>query len=210
MTTTAPELREVLERARAAGFLGPGPVEAHIVHAEGFAVAAESALGHPPRNFADLGTGGGIPGLVLGDHWRAAQGVFVETGQRRCAWLREAVAQLDMEDRVEVVEDRAEAAGRAAAWRERFEVVTARSFAGPAVTAEIAAGLVEPGGVLVVSEPPDPDPQRWPAEQLAELGFAPAEPKEVAGAHFAVIRKIESAPDRIPRAVGKAAKRPLW
>lgn len=210
MTTAAADLQEVLERARAAGFLGPGPVEGHIVHAEGFAVAAESALGHPPRNFADLGTGGGVPGLVLADRWPAAQGAFVETGQRRCAWLREAVAHLDMAGRVEVVEDRAEAVGRAPEWRERFEVVTARSFAGPAVTGEIAAGLVEPGGVLVVSEPPARDPLRWPAEQLAELGFAPAEFKEVSGAHFVVIRKIESAPARTPRAVGKPTKRPLW
>ena len=210
MTATAEDLRGVLERARAAGFLGPGPVEAHIVHAEGFAAAAESTLGHPPRNFADLGTGGGIPGLVLAVGWAEAQGVFVESGQRRCAWLREALARLDIEGRIEVVEDRAEAVGRPGPGREHFEVVTARSFAGPAVTAEIAAGLVEPGGILVVSEPPDPDTQRWPAEKLADLGFAPAEPTELAGAHFVVIRKARSAPDRIPRPVGKPSKRPLW
>ena len=47
--------------------------------------------------------------------------------------------------------------GRPGPHREHFEVVTARSFAGPAVTAEIAAGFVAVGGVLVVSEPPDPD-----------------------------------------------------
>jgi 16S rRNA (guanine527-N7)-methyltransferase len=210
MTVAAEDLREVLERSRAAGFLGPGPVEAHIVHAEGFAAAVESALGHPPRNFADLGTGGGIPGLVLGVRWEQAQGVFVESGKRRCTWLREARARLGIEGRIEVVEERAEAAARPGPWREHFEVVTARSFAGPAVTAEIAAGLVEVGGILVVSEPPDPDARRWPVEGLAELGFDPAVPTELAGAHFVVIRKAQTAPDRIPRPVGKPAKRPLW
>jgi 16S rRNA (guanine527-N7)-methyltransferase len=210
MTAATEDLREVLERARTSGFLGPGPVEAHIVHAEGFGAAAESALGHPPRNFADLGTGGGIPGLVLGVHWERTQGVFVESGTRRCAWLREARALLGIEGRVEVVEERAEAAAGPGPRRENFEVVTARSFAGPAVTAEIAAGLVEVGGILVVSEPPDRDDRRWPVEGLAELGFAPAVLTELAGAHFVVIRKAQTAPDRIPRTVGKPAKRPLW
>ena len=147
---------------------------------------------------------------MLAVGWAEAPGVFVESGKRRCAWLREALARLELEGRVEVVEDRAEAVARPGPWREHFEVVTARSFAGPAVTAEIAAGLVEVGGILVVSEPPDPDPRRWPPERLSDLGFAPAEPTELAGAHFVVIRKAQGAPDRIPRPVGKPSKRPLW
>src|SRR4051794_28553324 len=56
-------LVDVLADARDAGFLGPGPIEPHIAHAEGFGAAAEQALGRAPENFADLGTGGGIPGL---------------------------------------------------------------------------------------------------------------------------------------------------
>ncbi len=210
MAMAAESLSEVLARAREAGFLGPGPVEPHITHSEGFAGAVEGALGREPRNFADLGTGGGVPGLVLGQRWRETPGILVETGQRRCAWLREAAGLLSLEGRIEVVEDRAEAVGRPGPWRERFEVVTARSFAEPAVTAEIAAGLVEVGGILVVSEPPAPDPGRWPDQELGELGFAPAERSELAGAHFVVVRKRIPAPDRIPRGVGKPAKRPLW
>ena len=210
MESEAENLREILEEARATGFLGPGPVEPHIVHSNGFAAAAETALGQTPRNFADLGTGGGVPGLVLGVRWKETRGIFVETGQRRSAWLRDAVTRLGLEGRVDVVEDRAEAVGRAETGRERFQVVTARSFAGPAVTAEIAAGLVEIAGILVVSEPPEPDRGRWPADALADLGFGPAEAAVVAGAHFVVIRKVAAAPARIPRAVGKPSKRPLW
>ena len=50
--------------------------------------------------------------------------------------------------------------GRAEDWahepelRETFDLVTARSFARPAVTAEIACGFLKVGGLLVVSEPP--------------------------------------------------------
>ncbi len=210
MHPAAEGLHEVLEHARAAGFLGPGPVGPHIRHAEGFAATAEGDLGRIPDAFADLGTGGGIPGLILAVRWTESRGVFVESGRRRCAWLREAVAALGLEARIEVRAERAEIAGRAAHERERYDLVTARSFAEPAVTAEIAAGLVAVGGILVVSEPPVPDPGRWPAEQLGVLGFEAPEQREFAGAHFVVVRKGSPTPDRFPRAVGRPAKRPLW
>jgi 16S rRNA (guanine527-N7)-methyltransferase len=210
VTISLEHLRETLEQARTAGFLGPGPVEPHIHHAQGFAAAVEAALGREPENFADLGTGGGVPGLVLGVQWPRARGVLVESGQRRCAWLREAVLQLDLEDRIDVLEERAEKIGHPGDWRERFDAVTARSFAGPAVTAEIAAGLVKVGGVLVVSEPPTPEPRRWPADELRNLGFDAADPVEFAQAHFAAVRKRHPAPEKFPRRVGQPSKHPLW
>jgi 16S rRNA (guanine527-N7)-methyltransferase len=210
MSTARELLRPVLEDAREAGFLGPGPIEAHLDHSEGFAVATESALGRPPASFVDLGTGGGVPGLVLALRWNAARGVFVDSGQRRSAFLLEATARIGVEDRVEVVAGRAEALGRDAISREKFEVATARSFAGPAVTAEIAAGLVAVGGVLVVSEPPEPDPERWPAPRLLEIGFGPADAVLHGGAHYVVLAKVAASPDRFPRAVGRPGKRPLW
>ena len=54
--------------------------------------------------------------------------------------------------------------------RESFDLVTARSFARPAVTAEIGAGLARPGGMMVVSEPPTGE-ARWPEAALADLGY---------------------------------------
>jgi 16S rRNA (guanine527-N7)-methyltransferase len=203
-------LREVLELARATGFLGPGPVETHLVHAAGFAEAAQAALGREPGNFADLGTGGGVPGLVLATLWAAARGVFVESNQRRADSLRDAVARLGLEDRIEVLEERAEAVGRSPEYRGQFSLATARSFAEPAATAEIAAGLVGIQGVVVVSEPPESEKERWPAVGLHQLGFGPAEPVICAHAHFVVIRKTEVTPERFPRRVGIPAKRPLW
>ncbi len=121
MSPVREELRQVLEDARAAGFLGPGPVEAHLQHAQGFAEAAEAALGHSPAHFVDLGTGGGIPGLVLGARWSRSRGVFIESNRRRCAALRDAVVRLGLENRVEVLEQRAEAAGRQGTYRGRLD-----------------------------------------------------------------------------------------
>jgi 16S rRNA (guanine527-N7)-methyltransferase len=204
------DLVPVLERAREAGFLGPGPVVAHLRHSEGFAVAAEDALGRRPRTFADLGTGGGIPGLVLAMRWPDAPGALVEVGRRRAAFLRESVVELGLANRVEVLEERGEAVGQLSLYREQVELVTARSFAAPSVTAEIAAGIVSIHGVVVVSEPPEHDAQRWPATGLEALGFGPAETTEIGVAHFAVLTKTAGTPSRYPRSVGRPAKRPLW
>jgi 16S rRNA (guanine527-N7)-methyltransferase len=203
-------LLEILERARAAGFLGPGPVEAHIAHSAGFVEAAEAVLGREPASFADLGCGGGVPGLAMSLQWAAARGVLVESARRRSGALRDAIMSLGLEHRVEVLEERAELVAQRGAYRERFEVVTARSFAEPAVTAEVGAGLVTVGGVLVVSEPPHPSADRWPISGLRELGFRAAEPVERAQAHFVVLSKVAPAPERFPRPVGRPAKHPLW
>jgi 16S rRNA (guanine527-N7)-methyltransferase len=208
--SAADELRRVLEDARAAGFLGPGPVDAHLRHAEGFAELAEAVCEGPPARFVDLGTGGGVPGLVLAAAWPDARAAFVESNRRRGEALRWAVVRIGLEDRAEVLEARAEEVARDPGYREGFDLVSARSFAAPAATAEIAAGLVVVGGVVVVSDPPDSDPDRWPAAGLAQLGFEAADHRMAAEAHFVVLRKVAAVDGRFPRATGRPAKRPLW
>jgi 16S rRNA (guanine527-N7)-methyltransferase len=121
-----------------------------------------------------------------------------------------SVRDLGLEARVRVVEGRAERLGHDPELRERFDLVTARSFARPAVTAEVATGFVRAGGLVVVSEPPDPAPERWPASSLEALGFGPAIAVEAQGAHYACIPKTAPAPAEMPRPVGRAGKRPLW
>lgn len=203
-------LREILEQAREDGSLGPGPIEQHVGHSHGFGSAAEEALGRSPRNFADLGTGGGIPGIVLAQRWPLAHAVFIEIRKRRADTLKRAVEDLGIDDRVEVIERRAEVVGTAEPYREHFDLVTARSFGPPALTAEVGAGLIDVGGILIVSDPPIQDPGRWPAQALAQLGFTPAEGVEIESAHYSVMRKEEAAPERFPRASAGLAKRPLW
>jgi 16S rRNA (guanine527-N7)-methyltransferase len=100
--------------------------------------------------------------------------------------------------------------GRDPAYRERFELVTARSFAASAPTAEIAAGLVAVGGAVIVSEPPEPEPDRWPDVNLRQIGLGPAEIRTAGDAHYGVMRKIEAISEEYPRRVGRPAKRPLW
>jgi 16S rRNA (guanine527-N7)-methyltransferase len=203
-------LLAILTRAQSAGFLGPGDPANHLSHSLGFVDAALSVLSAPPGRFADLGTGGGVPGLVLASIWDSADAVFIESSARRCQALEEWAEELGISDRVEVLNGRAEDRAHEVGLRETFDLVTARSFARPAVTAEIACGFLKVGALLVVSEPPDPTADRWPAAGLEQLGFEPAVQMVVREVHYAGTRKARAADAGVPRAVGRPAKRPRW
>lgn len=207
-------LDAVLERSRSLGYLGPGSVRVQADHARGFA----AGLTEPPRRFLDLGSGGGVPGLVLALHWSDSRAVLLDASARRCAFLTEAAEELGFGSRVTVVRSRAEEAGRRDGLRGEFDAVVARSFGPPAVTAECAAPFLVVGGHLVVSEPPGDDDEapggsppspRWPAEGLARVGLAPAtawtEPF-----HYRSFVLERPCPEEFPRRDGVPAKRPLF
>ncbi len=205
------ELRGVLADARRLGLLGPGPVEEHVEHAQGFAVAAGAEAGVTRcQRVVDLGSGAGIPGLVLALLWPQVPVVLVDASQRSAAFLEEAVGRLGVEGRVKVVRQRAEVVGRDRQWRGTADLVVARGFAPPAAVAECAAPLLAPVGKLVVSEPPERAEDRWPPEGLARLGLAPGAIVDRGGKGYRVLRQERLCPDRFPRRVGIPAKRPLF
>lgn len=194
-----------LERSRALGFLGPGPVESHVAHAQGYA----AALGAPAARFLDLGSGGGVPGLVLADAWPQSACVLLDSSKRRTTFLAEAVQALGWEGRVQVVRARAEMAGRDPGLRAAFDAVVSRSFGTPAVTAECTAPFLRVDGRCIVSEPPEDAGKRWPESGLRLLGMV-VERRHTEHAGYVVLRQERVCPDRYPRREGVPGKRPLW
>jgi 16S rRNA (guanine527-N7)-methyltransferase len=181
-----------------------------VEHALGFARAAGELLSRPAK-LLDLGSGGGLPGLVLATYYPGLRATLLDGRTERAARLEAAVRELDLADRVKVLAERAEDAGRDAALRAHFDCVVARSFGRPGVTAECAAPFLRVGGILVVSEPP-PDAgarERWPTQACATLGLV-REPHGGNGPTFVVLRQVLVCPDRYPRRIGIPAKRPLF
>ena len=208
----APDLRRrltvQLQDARRRGMLGPGPVDVHLDHAEAMAAAIG---GNFRGRFLDLGSGAGVPGLILLAMWAAATGVLLEARQRRCSFLEAAVSGLGLSDRASVACGRAEELARQRDFRGAFDLVVARGFGPPAATAECAVGFLGAGGRLVVSEPPgEADPKRWPAAGLAELGLLGPELRREEEAGIALFTAPEPAGERWPRRVGVPGRRPLW
>ena len=204
-------LEQVLTEARTAGLLGPEDPVRHIEHAEAFLAAARARFGPGgPARFLDLGSGPGVPGLILATRWPGTRATLLDAGERRAAFARHAADRLGIGDRVNVRNGRAEELAHDPNLREAFPLVVARAFGTPAVTAELAAGFLEPGGQLVVSEPPAVEPGRWDGNGLGALGLARSEPGRAAGFAVVVFTKNAPTPDRYPRRTGVPAKRPLW
>jgi 16S rRNA (guanine527-N7)-methyltransferase len=158
------ELRRVLTELQRRGAIGPVDIDAAIEHAVDFV----SALPDATRLVVDLGSGGGLPGLVIAARRRDVELVLVERRAKRADLLRFAVRALDVADRVVVTETDATRVADSLAIT--ADAVTARSFGAPGVVMPIAASLLLPGGFLLVSDPPD-RMSRWSPDELAAWGF---------------------------------------
>jgi 16S rRNA (guanine527-N7)-methyltransferase len=199
------DLLDVLDEARALGFLGPGPLEPHLA----LALALAGGCPDEPTLAVDLGSGAGLPGLVLARHWPRSRWLLVDSNERRTTFLVSAVERLLLDDRVSVLRARAEELGRRPEQRAKADLVVARSFGRPPVTAECGAPLLRVGGRLVVSEPPGAPPNRWPADSLAELGLELVD-RAVSPSAWVSLRQRTLCPPTYPRRVGLPAKRPLF
>jgi 16S rRNA (guanine527-N7)-methyltransferase len=164
------------------------------------------------RTVADLGAGGGLPGLVLAAVLPDARVHLVESIGRKCAFLRDTAAEMQLVN-VEVVCARAE---EWPAGLGRCDVVTARALASLAVLCEYAAPLLTDGGVLVAWKGTVDGEEAADADAAARhLGLAPEPVRPVvpfAGSErrtLHVLRKIAPTPPGYPRRAGMATKRPL-
>ena len=206
---TSDWLSRALEESRARGFLGPQPIEPQIIHAEGFAKCWEALRETPPARLLDLGSGGGLPGLVLVERW-GCSGVFLDSMTKRSTFLGEALLWPEAPQNCDVVNARAEEAARWPEMDGQFDLVTARSFGPPAVTAECAVRFLSVGGVLIVSEPPSERTEdRWNPSGLGILGLK-AQGRSRYGAGYEVLVKVRPTDKQFPRPVGTPKKKPLF
>jgi 16S rRNA (guanine527-N7)-methyltransferase len=125
------------------GLIGPREVprlwERHLLNC-----ALVADLVEPQATICDIGSGAGLPGLVLAIRRPDLQVTLVEPLLRRTTFLEEAVTALGL-DNVKVVRGRAEALhGRA-----EFDVVTSRAVAPLATLAEWSLPLARRGGEML-------------------------------------------------------------
>ena len=158
-------LLDALGEAQRIGMLGPGSLDTAIRRAWAF------VDGCPPeaRTFVDLGTGGGLPGLVAAVGRPDLSGLLVDRRAKRIDLVTRLIGRLGLTDRIRAWAG--DVADLPAVMDEPWDVATCRGFGSPSYTATLANPIVRPGGVLLVSEPPDSSGDRWTTTEVAASGF---------------------------------------
>ncbi len=203
-------VREALLASQGFGFLGPGPIETAFEHALGFIEVAQGidslvATG----TWMDLGSGGGVPGLVCVDALPASRWVLLDGQTKRVTFLRHIVDLWGCQDRVLTILGRAELVCHDS-HTPTVDVVVARGFGPPSTTAECASGFLALNGLLVVSEPPESDGERWAGLADSGLGMTFEGVVRARGFGYAVIRQAEQPNSLYPRSSTALKKRPLF
>jgi 16S rRNA (guanine527-N7)-methyltransferase len=163
---------------------------------------------------ADLGSGAGLPGLVLAACRPEARFDLIESTSRKCEFLRDAIERMGLGNAA-VICERSErwAAGEG---REAYEVVTARAIGSLATIAELASPLLDDGGVLAAWKGARSESEESEAARAADrLAMEPVEVRPVRPypgsreRHIHLLRKNGPTPNGLPRRAGMAAKRPF-
>ena len=152
------------------GLIGPNEVprlwERHLLNS-----GAVASLVPRPCSLVDLGSGAGLPGIVLALLLPDADVTLLEPALRRTIFLEECVAELGL--------------GNARVWRARAEqaagklvadVVTARAVAPLDRLAALALGLLKPGGIVLAVKGAQAHAEvRAASEALRRLGVRDVE-----------------------------------
>jgi 16S rRNA (guanine527-N7)-methyltransferase len=188
------------------------PAEGVDVHVADSLVALDVPAVRAARRIADLGSGGGFPGLALAVAVPEARVALVESAGRKCAFLDRAAAELGLVN-VAVVHTRAEA------WADGLgahDLVVVRALAAMPVLVEYSAPLLEPDGLLVAWKGRlETAEEADGAAAAAALGMSTPEPLAVEpfpaarDRYLYLSSKVRPTPDRYPRRPGMARKQPI-
>ena len=165
--------------------------------------------------FADVGSGGGFPGVPLKIAFPTISMTLIEATGKKAAFLRHLIDVLPLHD-VDVMADRVEALAPRPEIRETFDCVLIRAVAAMSTLAELTLPLCKEGGVVVAQKSLGVEPELDAAARAIEtLGGGLKEVKEVEIAGvldphvLVVLEKRGPTLERYPRRAGMPAKRPL-
>jgi 16S rRNA (guanine527-N7)-methyltransferase len=166
------------------------------------------------RSLVDLGSGAGLPALVLALALPGVKIVAVESQRKKCAHIGRVSDTLSLRN-IEVYCARAEEYGRVVG-REAHDVVVSRAVAALPVVAEYSLPLLVVGGTMVAMKGAISDQERTQGEKaLGILGSDLLEAVRLqpfSGARdrwVYLAQKIRATPSEYPRRPGIPAKRPL-
>ncbi|MCC6627421.1 MAG: 16S rRNA (guanine(527)-N(7))-methyltransferase RsmG [Chloroflexi bacterium] len=202
------------QRVNLTGVREPAAFELlHLVDAVGFLRAVDQAALVTAR-LVDVGSGGGLPGLPLAILAPGLRVTLVEATGKKVAFLRAAVAALDLAG-VEARHGRAEDLAHQPDLREQFDLATARAVAPLPALVELCLPFLRPGGRLLAAKTTGVEAEIAAADRALRrlggdlVGVVPLDLPGLDDRQIVVIRKVGPTPAAYPRRAGLPAHQPL-
>ncbi|MDY7110466.1 MAG: 16S rRNA (guanine(527)-N(7))-methyltransferase RsmG [Planctomycetota bacterium] len=169
-----------------------------------FIVTAEA------RTMIDIGSGGGLPGLVLAIVLPRMQVTLLEATGKKARFLQQTADALELAN-VSVINDRAETIGRDRAHhREAYDLAAARAVGRLPVLVELAVPLVRIGGhVLAIKGERAAEEIAEAREALYRLHSHVLDTHRTETGTIVIIGKQRRTPKLYPRRAGEPARAPL-
>ena len=124
------------------------PEDGAVKHIVDSLSAYDAPLFARAKSLIDVGTGAGLPGLVLAVYVPDIEVTLMDALQKRVRFLTEAVEALGLRN-VVCVHARAEAAARMRTYREQYDIGVSRAVARLPVLAEYVLPFVRVGGTFL-------------------------------------------------------------
>ena len=178
-------------------------------------LSAARSIPPGPIKLIDVGAGAGLPGLAIKLVRPDIALTLLEATRKKCDFLKAVVDDLQLTP-VQIVNGRAEEAGRAAEHREAYDIAMARGVAAMPTLLEYLLPFVQVGGLTIAQKSKEVLNDVQHAElALATLGgrmrdIVPVSVPELNETRYlVVIEKIAATPEKYPRRTGVPSKKPL-
>lgn len=172
-------------------------------------LSSVASSGRGPVQVVDLGSGGGVPGLVLACVMPEVRFTLVEATGKKARFLERAAGALSLEN-VAIAAERAEALGQDPAHRGRYDAVLARAVGPLRVLLELAIPLARDRGVLLAVKGAKAQEEIEAARKaLHALHAIVVGTQATETGTIVVVEKSRPTPHRYPRAPGVPSSRPL-
>lgn len=164
---------------------------------------------------ADLGTGGGLPGIPLAILHPEAQFTLIDSVQKKIKCVSGFADELKL-DNVEAISERLELIGQDKKYRETFDLVLARALAPLPTLLELAMPLVKTGGTFIAMKGPGYLEEINGADNAMrqlKISLPTVEryelPDEAGKRYLLFFSKKKPTPPQYPRRIGVPKKSPL-